>query len=634
MRRDIAIRPLALLLCILVKPAAAQVPQPTFAGELAWQHTARLVLDSGRLLGVRGDSVSHVVVGETGAWFLDAHRAVASLHAPAGSSSAFGSAAAIIPNYRNSSFDAIAIGDPGANGSAGAVYIYFGSAQMDSTPGLVLNGEAAGDLFGASLAGLGDFDGDGFGDLAVGAPARSSGVGALYLFRGGAAPSNNAALTIAGAAPGELFGSAVVALSDIDGDGRTDYAAGAPGAASGLGVVRVFRTGTPLVVLNDPVASSAYGERPRFGSVLAAGLDLNGDGRGDLVVGAPGASMSQGAAYVYRGSGTSFDPTPTTLHGAAAGDRFGSALALGTFRAFPTVDLVVGAPGVDEGRGAATLFFGGPSFDAIPDGSVNGLNPDDQLGYSVGAAKLFAYAAGQQLLIGAPAADVLASGGGLAESYVTPPATSVEQVALLVQSDGETLGPGGYTTAEPLLEIELPGATSVDLSTADVRIDGVPQHVQSRASRNASGRAQPADGVSGSASIVVQAGGLTDGPHTLSAHLADAAHTRAGTADVHFVSAARLRIDEVRVSPNPARGVIRMTFVLTRPAQYELSLYDLAGRRTFSLQRSVGIPGANELRFGDSNRAGVASPGVYFYVLSARFLDQHVQTRGRLVVLR
>ena len=623
--------------CISAVPVSAQIRQELLGGTTAMQHAGRTVLAAGRLLGVHGDSASQVILSSRGGWLLKGGVGVASFASPGGSSSAFGVAAATVGSYRGQSFDALVVGDPGANGGIGAVSIYFGGATMDIVPNLALSGQASGDLFGASVAGIGDVNGDGFGDLAVGAPGRSLGAGAVYVFLGGSSPSSTPAAVISGAA-GDLFGTSVVGLGDVSGDNLSDYAVGAPGVQGGRGAASVFLGGsqlstTPSQIMSYPGAPLSYGERSRFGAALAGGGDLNTDGRPDLVVGAPGGSMGKGSVFVFHGNTGGFAPAALLFEGATVGEHFGSALALSPFHDELTTDLAVGSPDAAEGRGTASIFFGGPEMDTAVDAVVSGESSDDAFGYSLAAGRFFAQAQAKQLLVGAPLADVGALNGGVAYFYAAPPAVSVAQSWLSVEADGAVLEPNRYTSTQPRLVIRLAGAAALDLSKVKVSIDGQPHPVQT-ASLPANGGTMAHPDASASAGVTVQVSGLTEGTHVLEAYLEDAGHTLAGTIQLSFLSSERLQIATTRISPNPAHGAARLTFTLTRPAKFELSLYDLAGRRIAGVQRGLGVPAENEVHFGQSGSDISMSPGVYFYVLSADYQGQRANARGRVVILR
>lgn len=207
---------------------------------------------------------------------------------------------------------ALASGDLNADGVAdlllgakGKVLVYYGSAGFApsvAAPDAVLTNTVTG--FGGSLAVFGDRDGDGAPELAIGAPTAASSAGrdtgAVFIVRGGTLP---ATLDL-GAAPAELlatvygsslyqrFGAALAAVPDLDGDGRSELAVGAPlsdgEAINDLsGRVYIFKSSLPVELLQ---ATSFHGARRggRFGASLFAGP------QGRLLVGAPRASGEAG----------------------------------------------------------------------------------------------------------------------------------------------------------------------------------------------------------------------------------------------------------------------------------------------------------------------------------------------------
>lgn len=222
---------------------------------------------------------------------------------------------------------------------------------------------------------LADYDGDGKVDLLVGAPyaVGTSTLGAVLVYRGNgtgfdAAPS----VTLTG---GDNFGSTVAAIGDVDGDGRVDFAVGAfsgDGEAASLsGSVTVYRGGTSGQVLRHLGGEQAL---DKFGASITGGCDLDADGKPDLVVGATGHTPSPdrylgGAYYVYFGPDLSESrrvKIPATLHTGILG--FSS--ACGDVNADGVDDLVVSAiwtHGVIWHASKALVFHGKPGFTADAD---------------------------------------------------------------------------------------------------------------------------------------------------------------------------------------------------------------------------------------------------------------------------
>lgn len=243
------------------------------------------------------------------------------------------------------------------------------------------NENQAGDKFGASLV-TGDFDGDTFEDLAVGAPGELGSKGSVYIYMG--------------SAWGLRFGQRL-----------TQHTSSAINYAI-----------TPLnAVFPDAVAND------QFGFALAAG-DLNADGKTDLIVGAPGNNNGAGGVFIFGGTTAGLKTTEVQwlderFNGGLveAGDRFGTALAVGNFDGSAGIDLAVGAPsevksGVKSGVVGVFRGVAGPlgrvSFVASDGGYLhqelgkNWLNQaGDEFGAALSSGNIDSDAV-DELLIGAP----------------------------------------------------------------------------------------------------------------------------------------------------------------------------------------------------------------------------------------
>ena len=160
-----------------------------------------------------------------------------------------------------------------------------------------------------------DFNGDGFDDLAIGVPGEGIGgaalAGAVNILYGGAGglAGTNQLLTQGNPEPVDLFGF-TVAKGDFNADGFTDLAVGAPsedvGTAGLAGAVNVFYGSANGLPATSQVRLQSNPENSdRFGSALDAGL-FNDDDVMDLAVGAPGETVGgrpdAGAVSVFYGS--------------------------------------------------------------------------------------------------------------------------------------------------------------------------------------------------------------------------------------------------------------------------------------------------------------------------------------------
>jgi hypothetical protein len=258
-----------------------------------------------------------------------------------------------------------------------------------------------GDLFGWSLA-VGNFNGDAYADVAIGAPnetvhttAFAGSVVVLYGSATGlsAAGAQSFYRTSLGQVPEELdrFGYALAA-GDFNGDGRDDLAVSAlnqrVGGASYAGAVHVLwgaatglaTTGSQSLDQNAAGVPDQAEPSDQFGRALAVG-DFNHDGRDDLAVGIEnedlGPATDAGAVQLFHGTASGLSPGLLLsqdgfsggggdIHGVPeSGDRFGAALTGGDFNGDGSDDLAVGVPGQAylsaENFGAVQVVFGGMS---------------------------------------------------------------------------------------------------------------------------------------------------------------------------------------------------------------------------------------------------------------------------------
>ncbi|UCF04129.1 MAG: FG-GAP repeat protein [bacterium] len=136
----------------------------------------------------------------------------------------------------------------------GRAYLYLGGPGIDNSADLVLTGETVGDRYG-SVAGIGDVNRDGFSDFIVGANGNDSAApdaGKAYVYFGGPTPDTAPDIILAGEAAGDNFGTWVTSVGDVNGDGCPEFAVGAYGSdAAGVDAGRVYVFSVPAVITFD-----------------------------------------------------------------------------------------------------------------------------------------------------------------------------------------------------------------------------------------------------------------------------------------------------------------------------------------------------------------------------------------------
>ncbi len=294
----------------------------------------------------------------------------------------YGKACLVVSDQNGDGYKDLLVGAPGFNQDRGAIYCLSGAFLANGVGAQTLWSLAPtanqGDLFGATLADVGDVNADGVGDFLVGQPGydltTANDVGAVRLVNGA---SHTLISLIHGSGSGSLFGSALAVTGDLNFDGRSEVLVGAPGPIGGLWLLAgsTLPTSGNANLLSSAVIHSSSGAE--FGASLASGFRHTVSGStasSYFVAGSPGADGPSATdagrvrlGYVVGSSAggwgiailAEFDST-------TPGERLGSSVdAAHDYDGDGFVDFVAGAPkfrsttGFEVGR---AMVFSGQAF--------------------------------------------------------------------------------------------------------------------------------------------------------------------------------------------------------------------------------------------------------------------------------
>ena len=371
----------------------------------------------------------------------------------------FGSVVAYVGDFNGDHFGDWAVGEPRydipaappvkAVKNAGRVKIISGN---DGATLFALNGFAAGDGFGAALAGSTDVNGDGLMDVVVGAPLavdpagpqkgasnnstaclikrllqqpacnNRNSIGMVSVIYGCAGTNCATHTEVYGLESGTAFGSAV-ALGDVNNDGKADVIVGEPKATNDQGEKPLKQAGKVSVLSGANLAAAplltVYGQTADAlaGAAVASG-DFSGAAGAEVMVGAPKDDNTTVLPKPLKDAGsvriyTNGSPMPRyTQFGAAANDAFGQALAVADVNGDGFMDVVVGAPGLDNPAdkklkdvGGVVVLYGGKYSNAYSrSADVIGTEAAAKLGttMALGDVNADGYA---DIIAGAPKGD-------------------------------------------------------------------------------------------------------------------------------------------------------------------------------------------------------------------------------------
>ncbi len=344
--------------------------------------------------------------------------------------------------------------------------------------GWTVIGTGSSDAIGASVAALDDLDGDGDGELVIGAPtwdeyATNDGGLAFHDIdvQDNSADFDAAYLLVVGEDSDDYFGGAFVVLGDVDGDGDTELAASSyqeDRDGTDDGRTYIFdvdgRTGTRQV--GDIEEGNISGDGSGFlGYSLAAG-DMDGDGETDLAMGAPNESSARGLVYVcmhsddywdagWWGGGLDSDECSYYIAGVSASDHLGYSLAFGDFNDDGYDDLAACSPDDDDSgsasgtcwvdRGSSSPSARGTTVSSLDEAKITGAAASDRTGQTNQSLVVGDFDGDlvDDLAVGVPGYDGASTNGGGVAIYA---GASLSGSLTLTGADWLVLGDGALGT--------------------------------------------------------------------------------------------------------------------------------------------------------------------------------------------
>ena len=341
----------------------------------------------------------------------------------------FGAAVSAAGDLDGDGYGDLLVGATGdGNRNSGMVYVFHGplSGTLETADAAArFIGVNNSDNAGQRLCGGEDWTGDGVPDLWISAPSADvsrGDEGVVYLVDGtsGSGSLSGALAQIGGAASSDNLGEGLSLAGDVDADGAPDLWIGATngGGRRTDGAVYLM-SGLPSGAITSAAAARTFvaeGTGDDAGKSVSGGMDGDGDGLPDLLVGAPGWSSggrgSEGRVYVVSGAAASgsLSGADAAWDGTNTDSGAGTSLAwIGDIDGDGLADALIGGPADSTaGVGAAWLlldpFVGGALSDA--EGVLEDSGAGDRIGGSVAAAGDVDGDGMPDFLVGAPASDL------------------------------------------------------------------------------------------------------------------------------------------------------------------------------------------------------------------------------------
>lgn len=568
-----------------------------------------------------------------------------------GSLTYFGWALANAGDVNGDGFDDLLVGANTFFGITKAYVYYGGLLGVDNTADWSHSGNTAGDLFGTAVASAGDVNGDGYCDILVGARNAAptlAGQGAAYAFYGSSTgPSSTPNWTKTGGQASAGFGAALSGAGDVNADGYSDVIIGSPDESNGQageGFARIYLGSAAGLSTLTPWTKEGNQAGAAFGAAVSGAGDVDGDGISDVIVGAPkydNGHVDEGRVYVYRG----LAPNPLwTGEPNSAGAQLGFRVADGgDVNGDGHSDPLAGAYSMQvlfgSGAGQAFLYDGAGGSSGTLLSILAGAQPNEHFGYAIAGNGDVNGDGFSDVVVGAPDWDGALNGQGQAKLYLGNEGDGLDRERRQYPATGIT-APLALYNASPMedrFKISVTARTTkgrgrVRLEYCTQPAGGVWGAILRDAGWFNTGAPVLSGGSRAGASAVV-AGLAPDSPWAWRVRVASDLPLFPHTPWLNEIGNAAREVDlrtgpaasgvaerpavdallRARVTPNPFRAGMAISFALPVAGPVAITLFDVQGRRVAGLGADWLDAGERTLRWNGRDDAGApVAGGVYF----------------------